>query len=359
MTTLARAVISRGEGPRVTVEEISVPSPQPGEVVVRVLACGVCHSDLTAASRPSPDRPIVLGHEVAGVVEEVGEQVRNVTAGDFVVVAWRAPCGACRPCRRGEPWQCSATLTASQPVTLADGTPLSAMLGIGGFADRTLVSAAQAIKLDRVGRPEALALIGCGVMTGFGAATITGGVRQGDVVAVFGCGGVGDSAIAGARLAGAGRVIAVDTNARKLEWARQFGATDVVNGSERAAAQAVRDLTGGAGADVVIEAVGTPEAYLEAFRSCSSAGTFVQVGVPRPQTSVELSMTELFRGPITKPSHYGGCLPTRDFPLLVDLYAREKLDLDALVSQTITLDQVGKAFAQLEGGEVLRSVVVF
>jgi S-(hydroxymethyl)mycothiol dehydrogenase len=196
-------------------------------------------------------------------------------------------------------------------------------------------------------------------MTGVGAATITGGVRQGDVVAVFGCGGVGDSAIAGASIAGAGRVIAVDTNARKLEWARKFGATDVVNGSEEAAAQAVRDLTGGAGADVVIEAVGSPGAYLEAFRSCSSTGTFVQVGVPRPETRLELSMTELFRGPVTKPSHYGGCLPTRDFPMLVDLYAREKLDLDALVSQTITLDQVGKAFAQLEGGEVLRSVVVF
>jgi S-(hydroxymethyl)mycothiol dehydrogenase len=360
VTQHVRGVVARGKGQPVGIEEVVIPDPGPGDAVVAVQACGVCHTDLHYREGAiNDDFPFLLGHEAAGVVEAVGDGVTSVVPGDYVVLAWRAPCGTCRSCRRGRPWYCFDSANASVPMTLADGTALSPALGIGAFADKTLVAAGQAVKVDPAARPEAAGLIGCGVMAGFGAAVNTGAVTRGDTVAVFGCGGVGDAAIAGAVLAGARKVIAVDLDDRKLAWARGFGATDVVNAGQVDPVEAVRALTDGFGADVVIEAVGRPETYRQAFEARDLAGILVQVGVPDPSMTVELPLIDLFgRGGALKSSWYGDCLPTRDFPILIDLYLSGRLDLDGFVTETVGLDGVEEAFARMQRGEVLRSVVV-
>jgi S-(hydroxymethyl)mycothiol dehydrogenase len=344
----------------VSLETIVIPDPGPGEAVVAIKACGVCHTDLHYREGGiNNEFPFLLGHEAAGVVEAVGDGVTNVVPGDYVVLAWRAPCGTCRSCLRGRPWYCFASANAAQPMTLTDGTVLSAALGIGAFADKTLVAATQAVKVNPAARPEAAGLIGCGVMAGFGAAINTGKVGRGDTVAVFGCGGVGDAAIAASALAGARTIIAVDIDERKLSWARGFGATHTVNAGDGDVVEAVKGLTDGNGADVVIEAVGRPETYEQAFYARDLAGTLVQVGVPVPEMTIELPLIELFgRGGALKSSWYGDCLPTRDFPILIDLYLDGKLDLDGFVSETIGLEGVEEAFARMRAGEVLRSVVV-
>ena len=354
------AVVSREKGAPVSLTEIVVPPPGPGEARVRVQACGVCHTDLHyREGAVNDDYPFLLGHEAAGTVEAVGEGVTSLTPGDYVVLAWRAPCGACRSCLRGAPWYCFDSRNAAQPMTLLDGTPLTAALGIGAFTPLTLVAAGQCVKVDPAARPEAAGLIGCGVMAGFGAAVNTGQVTRGETVAVIGCGGVGDAAIAGASIAGARRIIAVDVDPRKLEWARGFGATDLVNARETDPVEAIRSLTGGNGADVVIEAVGRPETYQQAFYARDLAGRLVLVGVPEPSMTVELPLIEVFsRGGALKSSWYGDCLPTRDFPILIDLYRRGRLDLDAFVTETIGIGDVEKAFARMRRGDVLRSVVV-
>jgi S-(hydroxymethyl)mycothiol dehydrogenase len=239
------------------------------------------------------------------------------------------------------------------------GTELSPALGIGAFAEKTLVAAGQATKVDPRAKPEAAGLLGCGVMAGLGAAMLTGEVTRGDSVAVFGCGGVGDAAIAGARLAGAAVVIAVDLDARKLDLAREFGATHTVDASSTDPVEAIRELTDGNGADVCIEAVGNPKVMEQAFYARDLAGTLVQVGVPNPDMRIDLPMIDFFgRGGRLKPSWYGDCLPSRDFPMLIDLYLQGRLDLDRFVSETIGLDGVEEAFGRMERGEVLRSVVL-
>jgi S-(hydroxymethyl)mycothiol dehydrogenase len=355
-----RGVVALGKGAPVQVTTVVVPDPGPGEALVRVRACGVCHTDLHYREGAINDEfPFLLGHEAAGTVEAVGEGVTGLAAGDYVVIAWRAPCGDCRSCRRGRPWYCFASRNATQPMTLPDGTRLSPALGIGAFAELTLVAAGQAVRIDPAARPEAAGLIGCGVMAGFGAAVNTGGVQRGDTVAVIGCGGVGNAAIAGATIAGARRVIAVDIDPRKLEWARRFGATHTVDARAGDPVDAIKALTDGNGADVVIEAVGSPATYRQAFFARDLAGTLVQVGVPDPSMTIELPMIELFgRGGALKSSWYGDCLPSRDFPMLIELYLAGRLDLDGFVSETIGLDDVEEAFARMQRGEVLRSVVV-
>ena len=354
-----RAVVARAKGEPVTVEIIEVPDPGPGEVLVTVQACGVCHTDLHYREGAiNDDFPFLLGHEAAGIVEEVGDGVTNVAVGDFVVLNWRAVCGQCRSCLRGRPWYCFATHNATQKMTLG-GVELSPALGIGAFAEKTLVAAGQATKVDPAAPPEVAGLIGCGVMAGLGAAMNTGGVGRGDSVAVFGCGGVGDAAIAGSRLAGAHTINAVDIDDRKLDIARNFGATHTVNSTNEDPIEAIRGLTGGNGVDVAIEAVGLPATYEQAFYSRDLAGTVVLVGVPNPEMKVELPMIEVFgRGGTLKSSWYGDCLPSRDFPMLIDLYLQGRLDLDRFVSETIALDEVEEAFHAMERGEVLRSVVV-
>jgi S-(hydroxymethyl)mycothiol dehydrogenase len=355
-----RGVVARARKEPVALETVVVPDPGPGEALVRVKACGVCHTDLHYREGAiNDDFPFLLGHEAAGTVEAVGEGVTGVAPGDYVVIAWRAPCGRCRSCRRGRPWYCFDSANAAQKMTLADGTPLSPALGIGAFAELTLVAAGQCVPVDPAARPEAAGLVGCGVMAGFGAAVNTGGVKRGDTVAVIGCGGVGDAAIAASALAGARAVIAVDVDPRKLEWAKGFGATHTVNSRERDPVEAIKELTEGNGADVVVEAVGLPETYRQAFFARDLAGILVQVGVPDPAMTIELPMIELFgRGGALKSSWYGDCLPTRDFPVLIDLYLKGKFDLDGFVSETIGLGDVEEAFARMERGEVLRSVVV-
>ncbi|MET7937399.1 S-(hydroxymethyl)mycothiol dehydrogenase [Streptomyces sp. NPDC005322] len=356
----ARAVVAVKKGAPVEVMPVLVPDPGPGEVLVGIQACGVCHTDLHYRDGAIGEEfPYLLGHEAAGTVEAVGPGVTGLAPGDYVVLAWRAPCGGCRSCRRGRPWYCFDSLGATQPMTLTDGTPLSPALGIGAFAEKTLVAAGQAVKIDPSARPEAAGLIGCGVMAGYGAAVHTGGVSNGDTVAVIGCGGVGNAAIAGASLAGARRVIAVDIDDAKLDAATRFGATDTVNSRGTDPVEAVRELTGGFGANIVIDAVGRPETYRQGFYMRDLAGVLVQVGVPDPQMRIDLPLIDLFsRGGALKSSWYGDCLPSRDFPVLVDLHLSRKLDLDAFVSETISLEEVEAAFAKMQRGEVLRSVVV-
>jgi S-(hydroxymethyl)mycothiol dehydrogenase len=361
MSQQVRGVIAGAKGAPVEVTTVVVPDPGPGEAVVRVQACGVCHTDLHYRDGGiTDDFPFLLGHEAAGIVEAVGAGVTDIAPGDFVVLNWRAVCGNCRACRKGKPWYCFNTHNATQKMTLADGTELSPALGIGAFAEKTLVHAGQCTKVDPRARPAAVGLLGCGVMAGIGAAINTGGVTRGDSVAVIGCGGVGDGAIVGARLAGAATIIAIDTDDRKLEWAAHFGATHTINASGTDVVAAVQELTGGNGADVVVEAVGRPETYKQAFYARDLAGTVVLVGVPTPEMRLELPLLDVFaRGGALKSSWYGDCLPTRDFPMLTDLYLQGRLDLDAFVTEEIRLDQVEEAFDKMHTGGVLRSVVMF
>ena len=360
MSQTVRGVIARAKGEPVTVENIVIPDPGPGEVVVDIEACGVCHTDLHYREGGINDEfPFLLGHEAAGKVEAVGAGVTEVAVGDFVVLNWRAVCGQCRSCLRGRPWYCFNTHNAKQKMTLEDGTALSPALGIGAFADKTLVAAGQCTKVDPSASAAAVGLLGCGVMAGLGAAINTGNVERGDTVAVIGCGGVGNAAIAGAKLANAARIIAVDVDERKLGWAKGMGATHTVNAKDGDVIEAIRNLTGGFGADVVIDAVGRPETWKQAFYARDLAGTVVLVGVPTPEMTLEMPLLDFFaRGGSLKSSWYGDCLPSRDFPMLVDLYQQGRLDLDAFITETISINYFEAAFDKMHRGEVLRSVVV-
>ena len=359
MTISVRGVVSRGKGEPVEVTTVLVPEPGPGEALVTVQACGVCHTDFHYREGGiGDDFPYLLGHEAAGVVDAVGPGVTDVAPGDFVILNWRAVCGRCRACGRGEPWYCFSTHNATQKMTLEDGTVLSPALGIGAFVEKTLVAAGQCTKVNPAIPAATAGLLGCGVMAGIGAAINTGGVTRGKSVAVIGCGGVGDGAIAGSYLAGAHTIIAVDVDDRKLEWAREFGATHVINSRNADPVAGIQELTGGNGADVVIEALGRPETYKQAFYARDLAGTVVLVGVPTPEMKLELPLLDVFgRGGALKSSWYGDCLPSRDFPMLVDLHLQGRLPLDKFVSETISLDDIEEAFAKMGRGEVLRSVV--
>jgi len=360
MSQEVRGIIAKAKGEPVSVETIIIPDPGPGEAVVAIQACGVCHTDLHYREGGINDEfPFLLGHEAAGVVESVGEGVTNVVPGDYVILNWRAVCGTCRACKRGEAQYCFDTHNATQKMTLADGTELSPALGIGAFCDKTLVHSGQCTKVDPEAPATVAGLLGCGVMAGIGAAINTGEVTRGQSVAVFGCGGVGDAAIVGSKLAGASTIIAIDIDDRKLEWAQQFGATHVCNSKNTDPVEFIRSVTDGHGADVCIEAIGHPEVFKQCFEARDLAGTVVLVGVPNPEMTVELPFIEIFgRGGSLKSSWYGDCLPERDFPMLIDLYLQGRLDLGGFVSETIGLDDVEAAFHKMEAGDVLRSVVV-
>ena len=360
MPQTVKGVIARAKGAPVEVVDIVVPDPGPGEAVVAIQACGVCHTDLHYREGGiNDDFPFLLGHEAAGIVEAVGEGVTDVAPGDFVILNWRAVCGNCRACNKGKPWYCFATHNATQKMTLTDGTELSPALGIGAFAEKTLVAAGQCTKVDPDAEAAAVGLLGCGVMAGFGAAVNTGGVGLGDSLAVIGCGGVGNAAIQGGKVAGATTIIAVDVDDRKLEQAKKFGATHTINSKTEDAVEKIREYTGGFGADVVVEAVGRPETYEQAFFARDLAGTVVLVGVPTPDKEITLPLIEIFgRGGALKSSWYGDCLPSRDFPMLVDLYKQGRFDLGAFVTEKIGIGDVEAAFAKMHDGDVLRSVVV-
>ncbi|EKF23296.1 S-(hydroxymethyl)mycothiol dehydrogenase [Mycolicibacterium hassiacum DSM 44199] len=355
-----RGVISRKKGEPVEVVDVVVPDPGPGEAVVKVTACGVCHTDLHYREGGINDEfPFLLGHEAAGVVEAVGAGVTSVEPGDFVILNWRAVCGQCRACKRGRPHLCFDTFNAAQKMTLTDGTELTPALGIGAFIEKTLVHSGQCTKVDPSVDPAVAGLLGCGVMAGIGAAINTGGVSRDDTVAVIGCGGVGDAAIAGSALVGAKKIIAVDTDDKKLEWARQFGATHTINARTTDVVEAIQELTDGFGTDVVIDAVGRPETWKQAFYARDLAGTVVLVGVPTPDMKLEMPLIDFFsRGGSLKSSWYGDCLPERDFPTLVDLHLQGRLPLDKFVTERIGLGDIEAAFEKMHRGEVLRSVVV-
>ena len=361
MPRTVRGAVVRAAGEPVETAQVTVPDPGPGEAVVDVQACGVCRTDLHyLQGRMGEGFPVLLGHEAAGVVAEVGAGVAEVVPGDFVILNWRASCGRCRWCRRGRREFCLDSRTADRKMTLADGTELTAAMGIGGLAEAVLVAAGQCTKVDGAASPAAAGLLGCGVTTGFGAAVHTGGVGRGDSVAVFGCGGVGCGAIAGARMAGATVIAAVDIDDRKLEWGRRFGATHAVNSTRADPVAAVWEATGGHGADAAIDAVGSPETLRQALAARAVRGTAVLAGVPAPEAVLKLPMFETFdRGGALKICWYGDCLPSRDFPTLVDLYLGGRLDLDGFVSEKIGLEETEGAFRRMERGETLRSVVVF
>ncbi len=364
MSQTVRGVISRKKGAPVELVDIVVPDPGPGEALVDIAACGVCHTDLTYRDGGINDEyPFLLGHEAAGTVEAVGPGVTSVARGDFVILNWRAVCGQCRACKRGRPQLCFDTFNAEQKMTLTDGTELTPALGIGAFADKTLVAAGQCTKVDPQVDPAVAGLLGCGVMAGLGAAINTGGVTRDDTVAVIGCGGVGDAAVAGAALVGAKRIIAVDTDNTKLDWARRFGATHTVNSAELAPekdlVKTIQDLTDGFGVDVVIDAVGRPETWKQAFYARDLAGTVVLVGVPTPDMRLDMPLVDFFsHGGALKSSWYGDCLPERDFPTLIDLHLQGRLPLDKFVSERIGLGDIEGAFHKMHDGTVLRSVVV-
>ncbi|WP_323792362.1 S-(hydroxymethyl)mycothiol dehydrogenase [Nocardioides sp.] len=361
-----KAVVAMAKGEPVELVTINVPDPGPGEAVVKIQACGVCHTDLHYREGGINDEfPFLLGHEAAGIVEAVGDDVTSVTPGDFVILNWRAVCGECRACNRGEPQYCFSTHNATQKMTLEDGTELSPALGIGAFAEKTLVAAGQCTKVDAEARPAAVGLLGCGVMAGIGAAINTGGATRGKSVAVIGCGGVGVAAVAGAALSGASPVIAVDIDPKKLEAATALGATHTIDSTTTDPVEEIKRICaetyeGAEGADVVVEAVGRPETWKQAFYARDLAGTVVLVGVPTPDMKVpEIPLIDVFgRGGSLKSSWYGDCLPSRDFPMLVDLYRQGRLDLDAFVTEEIGIDDVEAAFAKMHDGNVLRSVVI-
>lgn len=355
-----KGVISRSKGAPTEVVDVVIPDPGPRDVIVKIQACGVCHTDLAYKQGGINDEyPFLLGHEAAGIVETVGSDVSHVEVGDFVVLNWRAVCGECRACKRGRPWYCFNTFNASKAMTLTDGTELTPALGIGAFIDKTLIHELQCTKVNPETDPAVAGLLGCGVMAGLGAAMNTGNVGRGDSVAVIGCGGVGDAAIAGARLAGATTIIAIDRDPAKLAWATDLGATHTINGAEvDDVVTAVQELTDGNGADVVIDAVGRPETYKQAFYARDLAGVVVLVGVPTPEMTLELPLVDFFsRGGALKSSWYGDCLPERDFPMLVDLYEQGRLPLDKFVTERVGLNDVEAAFSAMEAGKVLRSVV--
>src|SRR5215472_12478010 len=360
MAERVHGVIAPSKGAPVELRTILVPDPGPGEAIVKVQACGVCHTDLHYREGGiNDDFPFLLGHEAAGIVESVGDGVTDIAPGDFVILNWRAVCGTCRACAKGKPWYCFNTHNASQPMTLEDGTPLSPALGIGAFIDKTLVHSGQCTKVDPTAEPAAVGLLGCGVMAGLGAALNTGAVTRGDSVAVIGCGGVGDAAIAGAKLAGATTIIAIDVDEKKLAWAADLGATHTVNAAEADVVTAIAELTGGFGADVVIDAVGRPETWKQAFYARDLAGTVVLVGVPTPDMRLEMPLLDFFsHGGTLKSSWYGDCLPERDFPTLIDLYLQGRLPLEKFVSERIGIGDVEEAFHKMHDGKVLRSVVM-
>jgi S-(hydroxymethyl)mycothiol dehydrogenase len=360
VTIEGQGVISRRAGEPALLEDIILDAPGSGEVLVKIQASGVCHTDLHyKLGKIGDEFPYLLGHEGAGVIEQVGEGVTTLKKGDYVVLAWRAPCGHCRFCAIGQPHLCAASLNAEPRMRAKkDGLVLSPSLGIGTFCTHTVVSAKQAIPMPSECPPEQASLIGCGVMTGVGAALYTAGVTRGSSVAVFGCGGVGCSVIQGAKLARAEQIIAVDIAENKLEWAREFGATDTVNAKNGDPVEQIKELTGGNGVNFVFEAVGAPETLLQALWSRDLAGTAVLIGVPDPQMVMELPIQQFFGlGGALKVSWYGDCLPSRDFPLLANWYKSGELDLDRMVTRTIGLGDTEAAFEAMERGETLRSVI--
>jgi S-(hydroxymethyl)mycothiol dehydrogenase len=344
------------------VEELTVEAPGPREVLVRVLACGLCHSDLHVVETKGWGMrfPILLGHEGAGVVEEVGSEVTSVAPGDRVVAAWRAPCGQCPQCLRGDPRRCSSQLRAKRRLhRAADGALLTPVLRCGTLAEQAIVHEACAVKLPEELPAEQAALLACGFSTGAGAALWTTPVREGSAVAVIGCGGVGLAVVQGAQLAGAERIVAVDVAPDKLEHARALGATDVVDASAGDPVEAVRELTGG-GVEFAFAAIGPPIGLEQAIRMCAYAGTATLVGMPKPGAKLDVDLSADVFGPkvAIAVTHGGDTIPQEDFPFLARAALDGRLDLARFVTSTISLDEVPERLPRIGEGAEIRTVAL-
>jgi len=371
-TMEGHAVLLNEAGAPATVEEITLDPPGPGEVMIRLAASGVCHTDLTVKNLNGMGMkfPIVLGHEGAGYVEQVGEGVTHLAPGDPVVIAYRAPCEQCPACRRGDPRRCYMALRPKQRIhRKRDGALCSQVLRCGTFSTHTVVHGKAAIKMPHAMPLDKACLIACGVVTGVGATFNTTPVFAGASVAVVGCGGVGLSVIQGARLANAKQIIAVDINPTKLEWAKEYGATDVVNAKDGDPVAAVRALVKDdwagyeGGVDFAYEATGIPACIEQAVRMVNYGGTATTIGLPAADDHVHLNLGNIDTGVYWNKAalhvcHAGDTLPSHDFPLLAQLYLQGKLNLDGMVSRKITLNDVEDAFHEMETGNVIRSVIV-
>jgi len=346
------------------VEELTFEAPGPREVRVRVLACGLCHSDLHVVETKGWGTrfPILLGHEGTGVVEEVGSEVASVAPGDRVVIAWRAPCGECPQCRRGDPRRCSSQLRAKRRMhRAADGALLTPVLRCGTYADQAIVHEACAVKVPEELPVEQAALLACGFSTGAGAALWATPVREGSDVAVIGCGGVGLAVVQGALLRGAARIFAVDVAPDKLEHARNLGATDAVDASSVDPVEAVRELTGGRGVEFAFSAIGAAKGLAQAIRMCAYAGTATLVGMPKPDKKLHADLfTDVFTPKVTVAvTHGGDTIPWEDFPFLAQAALDGRIDLARFVTSTISLDEVPERLPRIgESGEI-RTVALF
>ncbi|MGD9764386.1 MAG: Zn-dependent alcohol dehydrogenase [Candidatus Binatia bacterium] len=347
------------------VDSFTLKPPREDEVVVKVAASGVCHTDLSVTQGKIPQPPpCILGHEGAGVVVEVGKGVRHLKPGDHVVMSWVRNCGRCVYCARGKSHLCEeairSAMAGEEMVFEYRGMPVGHLVGVGSFADHTVVRATAAIKIRDDMPLDRACLLGCAVMTGVGAVINSAQVRPGDTVAVFGCGGVGLNVIQGAALAGAARIIAVDLFDAKLEMARAFGATDVVNGKNADAADAVRELTGGLGVDYAFEVIGQPAAVVQAFQSLQRGGKVIAVGVPgMGQEYAVHGFSVVLEEKSIIGSLYGSANLRRDLAMLIELYMNKKLKIDELISRRIGIDDVNGAFDAMQNGEVARSVITF
>jgi len=368
---MARAAVLTGlDQPLIIRDDVEVEAPRAGEIRIRVAACGVCRSDLSMQDGTLPiPMPAVLGHEASGIVQEVGEGVTDLVAGDHVVVSWVPQCGECFFCRRGQPQLCQAAdvvllaggLLDGTPRLRLDGAPLFQMSGAGTFSDETVIPACAAVKVPHDLPMPVAALLGCGVLTGIGAALNTATIRPGDTVAVVGCGGVGLNVVQGARIAGAETIVAIDIHPAKLAVAEAFGATHTVDASQRDPANAVRDLTGQRGADVAFEVLGMGRTIEQTVDMTRRGGQAVLVGIPRLDVMLTLPamLGVVLQERTIKGCWYGSSDIRRDVPRLVDLYRQGRLQLDELVSRQIDLSEVNQAFEAMKAGEVTRSVIVY
>jgi S-(hydroxymethyl)mycothiol dehydrogenase len=360
---VTRGVVYASPEDELAVEELTVEPPGPREVRVRVLACGLCHSDLYVVETKGWGMrfPILLGHEGAGVVEEVGRDVTSIAPGDRVVVAWRAPCGECPQCRRGDSRRCSLQLRAKRRLhRAADGALLTPVLRCGTLADHAVVHEACAVKVPEELPIEQAALLACGFSTGAGAPLWATPVREGASVAVIGCGGVGLAVVQGALLAGAERIVAVDVASQKLDHARALGATDAVDASDGDAVEAVRELTAGRGVEFAFSAIGAGIGLAQAIRMCAYAGTATLVGMPLPGTTLDVDLYADVFGPkrTIAVTHGGDTIPQEDFPFLAQAALDGRIDLARFVTSTISLDEVPERLPRIgEGGEI-RTVAV-
>jgi S-(hydroxymethyl)glutathione dehydrogenase/alcohol dehydrogenase len=357
----AKAAILYNVGEPLEIEEVDYPDPEPGQVLVRIMASGVCHSDwhFLKGERPETPVPLILGHEGAGIVEAVGSGVTSIAEGDHVVLAWKRACGVCEMCQRGFPALCYHPLDDKAARPTKGGTPINKLLGLGTFATHTVVPVDVAIRVDKdIPFPQA-SLVACAVMTGVGAVINTARVEAGKSVAVFGCGGVGLNCIQGARLVGADPIIAVDIFDNKLEMARKFGATHGVNSSRENPVDRIKEITGGFGAHYAFEAIGVAEApYVQSIACTRKRGVTIWIGHAAPDVNVSVNCQALTPEKTVMGSLYGTARPQIDFPRLLSLYKCGKLNLDDMISRTYDLKQVNEAFEALGRGEVARSVLM-